>query len=114
MGIDRSDYIVYGWKLPYELYSKGVKIDLWDDKFLPMIEGHKSEEFIIVRDGMSGKYNVFGLKVKSCGDLYEGWNFEHLDVKNLDAEKVKSRYKELFEIEGEVAEPYLFIFSHFS
>ena len=114
MGVDRRDYIVYAWKLPFELFSNGVQINFFDDKFLPMIEGHKQEDFIIVRDGMAGKYIVFGLKVKSGGDLYEGWNFEHLDVKNLDAEKVKSRYKELFEIEGEVAEPYLFIFSHFS
>lgn len=34
----------------------------------------------------------------------------------LDAEKVKSKYREVFELKEDepIAEPYLFIFSHFS
>lgn len=115
MGVDRIDYIVYGYKLPYELENKKGKIDFWDDKFLPMIEGRPGEEFTLIRDGMSGQYNVFGLLIKSGGDKYEGWDFVNLDFKNLDAEKVKTKYRELFEIEDteSVSEPTLFIFSHF-
>ena len=62
----------------------------------------------------SGQYIVFGLRIErgNCG----GWNFVHLDFKNLDAEKVKSKYREVFDLKEDepVAEPYLFIFSHFS
>ena len=116
MGVHRTDYIVYGYKLPYKLKNEKGKIDLWDEKFLPMIEGHKGEEFTIISDGMCGEYNVFGLLLKIGGDGYEGWDFVHLDFKNLDAEKVKSKYREVFELKEDdtVAEPYLFIFSHFS
>jgi len=115
MGVDRTDYIVYGYKLPYKLKNKNGIIDIWDNKFLPMIEGHKGEEFIIVSDGMSGEYNVFGLKISSC-DEYTGWDFVELDIENLNAEKVKSKYREIFEPSDEdvIPEPNLLIFSHFS
>lgn len=112
MGVDRTDHIIYGYKLPYELKNESGKIDLWDDKFLPMIEGHKGEEFTIISDSMCGEYNVFGIRIQS-GD--GGWNFVQLDFKNLDPEKVKSKYREVFELKKDepIPEPYLFIFSHF-
>jgi len=46
MGLSRTDYIVYGWKLPLNMTDKdGNEINFWDDKFLPYIEGHKGEEY---------------------------------------------------------------------
>lgn len=120
MGVDRTDYIIYGWKLPYDLKnSNDEKIDLWEDKFRSMIEGHKGEEFILISDGMCGKYNVFGLRINHCGDEDgNGWDFINLDFKNLDLndEKVKLKYREIFDLEENepIEEPYLFIFSHFS
>lgn len=115
MGVDRTDYIIYGYKLPYDLKNKKGDIDFWSDNLLPLIEGHPGEEFTLIRDGMCGRYNVFGLKINSGGDKYEGWDFVNLDLKNLDAERVKSKYRQIFELEDDepVAEPYLFIFSHF-
>lgn len=114
MGVDRTDYIVYGYKLPPDLKNEKGKIDFWDDKFLPMIEGHPGEEFIIVNDGMMGEYTIFGIKIKSA-DEDTGWDFVTLDLKTLDPEKVKKRYREVFELNDEPgAEPYLFIFSHYS
>lgn len=113
MSVDRSDYIVYGWKLPYEIKnSKGEEIDLWDDKFLPMIEGHQGEKFTIIRDGMCGNYNAFGLYVAHSD---EKWNFNNLTFFDIESnkEQVKNKYKELFDSEID-EEPYLFIFSHFS
>lgn len=36
MSVDRRDYIIYGWKLPYNMKNKNnEKLNLWDDKFLP-------------------------------------------------------------------------------
>jgi len=115
MSVDRSDHIVYGWKLPYQTKNaKGEEINFWDDdKYLPMIEGHQDEDFTLIIDGMCGKYTAFGLSLNSGGYKYEGWDFVPLDFKNLDAEKVKARYREVFENEPET-EPTLFIFSHFS
>lgn len=115
MGVDRTDYIVYGYKLPYRIENKNEEIDLWDEKFLPMIEGHQGEEFTIVRDVVLEKYVVFGKLIERCEGGYVGWDFVHLDIDQLDAEKVKSKYREVFELEEDesIAEPHLFIFSHF-
>jgi hypothetical protein len=109
MGVDRSDYIVFGWKRP----SDNARFWADEEKYLPMIEGHQGEEFSLILDGMSGEYTVFGIILNSGGDKYEGWDFVQLDFKNLNAEKLKSKYREVFESEPET-EPTLFIFSHFS
>lgn len=114
MSVDRTDYIVYGWKLPYDLKdSKGNEIDFWDDKFLPMIEGHKNEKFSIVIDGMCNDYVVFGITVATAGEV--GWDFFKLKILNVlrYLDELKDKYREIFDVEGEVADPYLFIFTHF-
>ncbi len=113
MGVDRNDYLIYGWKLPYKLKNtNGEKIDLWNDKYLPYIEGHKGIKHSLIIDGMSGQYVVFGQKISSA-DQYEGWNFINLDLSNLDSESVKTKFKELFVIEL-IEEPKLLIFSHYN
>lgn len=111
MSVERTDYIVYGWKLPYELKNENGKIDLWADKFLPYIEGHKGETFTLVSDGMCGSYNVFGKLLAHATDDGDGWGFKNLDLSNLNPIEVKEKYKELFN--SEPSEPCLFIFSHF-
>jgi hypothetical protein len=115
MSVYRKDYIVFGWKLPYDISNGEGKIDFYSDKFLPMIEGHRGEDFSIIRDGMCGEYNVFGLVIESDDDR---WDFIELDSERLidiklNTERVKSRYRELFGMDA-VSEPSLFIFSHFS
>ena len=109
MGLSRTDYIVYGWKLPLNMTDKdGNEINFWDDKFLPYIEGHKGEEYTIVRDD---NFMAFGKLVAIDSD---GWDFKHLDTNNLNKEEVKNKYNEVFEVEGSVSDPYLFIFSHWN
>jgi len=113
MSVDRTDYIVYGWKLPYEMKnSKGEKIDFWDDKYLSMIEGHPDEIYSLIIDGMMGEYIVFGIVIKQDEDG-NGWNFIHLKNPMFDPNELKESYREVFDVEGEVADPYLFIFSHY-
>lgn len=113
MGLDRSDYIMYGYRLPSTIKNaEGEKIDWFSDRFLPLIEGHQGEEFrIIIGEGTSDIF--FGLRLYSATDR-NGWDFQHLDFKNLDAEKVKRKYREVFGLVEDVsiAEPYLFIFSN--
>jgi len=111
MGVYRRDYIIYGWNLPYDL--KGV--DWYDDKFLPLIEGHEGEDFALILDGMAGVYAVFGLLIQEA-DEDEGWDFQNLNIPYLNSEEVKKKYIEVFGLESntELAEPNLFIFTHFS
>jgi hypothetical protein len=114
MGVDRTDHIVYGWKLPCDLKNEQGEIDLWDDKYLPYTEGHPGIEYTIITDGMCGEYTVFGLDMGSCwGTRYEGWNFEPIDITKIDLAATKAKFAELFEMEPS-SEPTLFIFSHFS
>lgn len=82
--------------------------------FYHIIEGHEGVEYALIRDGMNAEYNVFGKVISTCNDEYSGWGFVNLDFKELNSEEVKNKYKEVFEVEGAVAEPYLFIFSNFS
>ena len=114
MSVDRTDFIIYGWKLPYELKNENGDIDLWDDKFLPFIKGHKGVEYSLISDGMCGNYTVFGKLLGQATDDSDGWGFINLDLSAINSEEVKSKYKELFEIDIIPSEPYLFIFSHFS
>jgi hypothetical protein len=114
MGIDRTDYIVYGWKLPYDLKdSKGDKIDFWDDKYLPMIEGHENEKYSIIIDGMSGEYVVFGIIIAQADESC-GWNFVKLNQKQMIPDSLNFRYREVIDEHGPAVDPHLFIFSHFS
>jgi len=109
MSIDRTDYIVYGWKLPLNMVDgDGNDINFWDDKFLPYIEGHQGEEYTIIRDD---DFMVFG-KLIACDN--DGWMVTHLPFKKLNPKEVINKYNEVFGIEGNGAEPYLFIFTHWS
>ena len=89
MGVYRIDYIVYGWKLPYELKNKNGKIDLWADKFLPYIEGHKGVEYTLISDGICGEYNVFGKLLNHAESDGDGWGFTNLNLAKMDAEELK-------------------------
>lgn len=114
MGVDRTDFIMYGWKMPYKLYNKnGEKINLHDEKFESMICGFPGEEFTFISDGMCGEYNVFGYSVNIGGDKYEGWGYTEINVKTFDDQKLIDKYVELFYAQP-ATEPKLFIFSHFS
>lgn len=120
MGIDRTDYIIYGFKMnPSDLKSKGINIH--DDKFLPYIAGHPGIKEVIVYDYMSGEYVVFGKLInRATGET--GTDFTTISYKDFfDSESVDyivGRFKELFgesiynDLDEE--EPQFYIFSHYS
>lgn len=115
MSAYRTDHIVYGWKLPYDIKnSNGESIDLWNDKFLPMIEGHKGEKLTLIRDDMAGEYTVFGIRFKDCNSD-EGWDCEILEpcFNGVDALGLIIKFRELFDREPE-GNPALLIFSHWA
>ena len=113
MSVNRQDYIVYGWKFDSIKDSNNKDIDIWDDKYLPFREGWEGEEFTLVASQMTSDYMVFGLLISNKNEDSCGWEFVELKFDNLNAEKVKNKFKELF---GHIPfkEPSLFIFSDFS
>ena len=114
MSMSKKDHVVYGWCMPFPVKNNnGVIIDLQDDKFLPMIEGHKEKEFTIIINSMYGEYTVFGLAVASSGYNEGGWDFVNLDFKSLDSKKVTKKFSEVFGFNPE-SNPELFIFSDYS
>lgn len=114
MGVDRSDYIIYGWKLPYKVFTPdGVEIDLWDDpKFLPYIEGHKGIDHTLIIDGMSGEYTAFGDWIASGNDSI-GFEFIELEFSQLNPESTKNKFKEVFGFDPP-GEPKILVFTHWS
>lgn len=120
MGVDRTDYIIYGFKFkPNDLKAKGI--DIHSDKYLPFIEGHKGIDDVIVYDYMSGEYVVFGKLMHSSNES-AGIEFNTISYKDFcddqESDRITSKFKELF---GESiyddlqeSEPEMYVFSHFS
>lgn len=104
MGVDRTDYIIYGYKMPAD-YLKKKGIDMWDDKFLRYIEGWKGENYSLIYDGMSGEYLVFGLRI-SMANEQEGFEFVELPATGW-ADK-------FLEVKGKTAEVFGFNDTHFA
>ncbi len=118
MGVDRSDYLVYGWKMPYEVDDQ-LSEEYWDDV--------NEYDINFIADGMSGKYIVFGSVIASADDPSEGWGFVELD--NLKPTFAPEIFGEFGEVFGKYSEksladilktynipetPKLLLFSHYS
>lgn len=116
MGVDRTDYIVYGWKLPYG-YFKNKGIDVWrDDKYLPFIEGWKDEKYTLITDGMTGRYTLFGLLIAQAAE--EGFEFFELtdeSAQGVSKIEIVKKFKEVFGIEdADIGLPKALVFTHWS
>jgi hypothetical protein len=114
MGVDRSDYMIYGYKLPENYFeSKGIEI-FEGNKYMPFIEGWKGEDYSIVHDQMCGKYCVFGYSITHANN--QGFKFVELPTDGwpVTAEQVKAKFNEVFGFtDDELGEPKVFIFTHY-
>lgn len=108
MGMDRADYIVYGWQIPKKEISD---FDVMGDKALPYIEGHPGITYTIV----PGEPIVFGKRIASTTSD-EGWRgYTELltPIMNISEKETIEKYKEVFGKEPKT-KPTLFIFSNWS
>lgn len=116
MSVDRTDYLILGYMMPYNLKTrKDEEIDLWDDKYLPYLEGWKDEKYRLIRDGMGGQYNVFGLVLNQSDD-YGGFDFIEIEHPSDPGEYyLHQKALELFpDVDFDFSEPKLILFSHYS
>lgn len=114
MGVDRSDYLIYGYKMPANyLESKGVNI--WEDsKYLPFIEGWKDEDYSIVNDQMCGKYCVFGYSVAYANS--DGFEFIELPHNGwpVTADQIMAKFNEVFGFAPDgLGDPKVLLFTHY-
>ena len=109
MGVDRTDYLIVGWKL-----NKDLCDELHDDALLD------SEHYVY--DAVSGKYLIFGKIVARAGQP-EGFEFteikpEALVLMNDELYELKALFNELTGrqlmecIESDTV-PKAMLFSHF-
>lgn len=114
MGVDRSDYLIYGYKMPFD-YLRSKDVELFEgNKYMPYIEGWKGEEYSIVHDQMGGKYCVFGYKIIYANE--QGFDFVQLPAETwpVTADQVKAKFKELFGFaDDELGEPKVLLFTHY-
>lgn len=104
MGVDRTTYVVYGVKLPYEpnFYERFEEIE------------RDFPGYVCIIDGMSGEYAVIGLYIDRSDSDGSGWHGREnhiLSLPSMSEEKhnqVYSRLKEWFP-DQEIAPQYLVI-----
>lgn len=108
MGVDRSDYIIYGWKLPADFLKP---VHPYDEQYLQYVEGRPGESFSMVYDGMSGEYLAFGYLI-AHSDEYNGFDFHEIDVSQLPhPDQIKSKFVEVFGKHPE-SDPKVLVFTH--
>lgn len=120
MGVDRKDYLMIGYKMPYDVkFSDGNELAnlVYEDeeKYMPFCEGWENEPYRIIIDGMSGKYIVFGYPLDES-DEYGGFGFRTIDFNEVESRMQETRNKaiEVFnDIDFDFSKPEIFCFSHY-
>ena len=107
MGVDRTDYLMFGT----DVGTKGFDYD----KFEPEMCGMPSKRFDIVYDGMCGKYCLAG-KIIAKSDPYEGLEMVTIDPTKLDVDRaaLAATVSDAFGRPVSVDDFKLILFSHFS
>ncbi len=105
MGVDRTDYLMFGADIG------AGDFDL--DKFEPEIDGAPGRCFDIVYDGMGGQYCLAG-QIIAKSEPYEGFEMAKIEKLDFDREGLAKAVSERL---GRAVMPEdfsLILFSHFS
>ena len=107
MGIDRTDYLMFGTDV-------GAKAFDWD-KHEAEADGRPDARFDIVYDGMSGSYCIAG-KVLAKSTGYEGFELAKIDPGKLaiDRDALAATVSDAFGKSLSADDFSLILFSHFS
>lgn len=99
MSVYRCDYIVYGYKIPYDKeLARTLKLENNDS--YPYWDGGV-DDYLLTIDDIAGQYIVFG-KVLYANDYYANeaennfMNFEEIDVSGLHFEELEEQYAYAF------------------
>ena len=107
MGVDRTDYIMFGWMTQY------IDNAYENPTLLPYLEGHENVKFALVVDGMSGKYSAFGKVISARGEYDECSTVTtSLEAIQGDTGDLLLDYVKVFNKLPETS-PILLIFSHY-
>ena len=106
MGVDRTDYLMFGADLGGEAFD-------WD-KHQAEVEGAPGARFDIINDGMCGKYCIAG-KVIAKSDPYEGIEMVKIDPTKLDIDRaaLAAIISDAFGCKLSADDFSLILFSHF-
>jgi len=114
MSVYRCDYIIYGYKLPYDKeLARTLKLENNDS--YPYWDGGV-DDYLLKIDDMAGNYIVFG-KVLYSNDYYANeadinfMNFEEIDVNGLRLDVLEEHYAYAFGTHPSL-ERKVFAFSH--
>lgn len=107
MGVDRTDYLMFGVDVGAEAFDW----DKHDDEAC----GAPGARFDIVHDFMSGEYCIAG-KIIATSDPYEGFEMAKIDPKKLDVDRgqLADVVSDAFGCDISADDFSLLLFSHFS
>jgi len=125
MGVDTTNYIVFGYKLPYSVCGKDEDYDDFYEKFKEYIESEHDEKYkkrllSIISDGMDGKYCIVGKIIdRTDADCYcFSNNFNVIPSPIIDndlIDQLKSEFIRLFpKYSSHAFDPRYFVFTHCS
>lgn len=125
MGVSKENFVIFGYKGPYQKFVCQEDVEGEDTSDLeyvlnvPSQYETKQDELFILSDGMSGQYSIFGLLVKRFGDerFYydEDLNIE-VSISELQEleKKLKEKMSRLNVDFSNLSEPKLICISHYS
>ena len=114
MGVYIDYYLIYGWKLPYDMKDINGNLVRYDNElFTAMIDGEPNQLYSVFLDQMLGKYIVFG-KVMLNMSIEDDSCFEDVDLPEMNKNMLIYKFNKLFGESQLNEEPKLFKFIHFS
>lgn len=105
MGVDRTDYLMFGADIGTEDFDR--------DQFEAEIDGASGRRFDIIYDGMSGAYCIAG-QIIAKSSPYEGFDMAKIEKLEFDRDGLAKAVSERLGRPVLPSDFSLILFSHFS
>ena len=103
MGVDRTDYIMFGAKVDVDFINKNY------DDVQPEMEGADNARFDLIYDGMGGEYAIAGFII-AFSDRHDGFDMKRIDTITYDRDAIIAAVTAVF---GNVDGFGVYFFSHY-